>query len=122
VIWEVALEKRVTVLSSPLTTYPGPGRREVTAVAISPDNKYVVSSSPYSTLTLWEVESGELIGQFKTGALIGSPEQDGGLNAQALDFSPDGKKLVVGATNGITLWDIDPKSWKRRALKITGKQ
>jgi WD40 repeat protein len=37
-------------------------------------------------------------------------------------FSPDGRKLAADSTSGkVTLWDVDPASWRRKLCAIAGR-
>jgi hypothetical protein len=61
----------------------------VTAVAFSPDGKYVVSGSEDGTARVWEAQSGREVARMS---------HDDGVNAVA--FSPDGKYVVSGSESG----------------------
>jgi len=67
----------------------------VTAVAFSPDGKYVVSGSEDGTARVWEAQSGREVARMS---------HDDGVNAVA--FSPDGKYVVSGSGDGtVRLWE-----------------
>jgi hypothetical protein len=37
-------------------------------------------------------------------------------------YSPDGRRLLaISPVGPITLWDVDPESWKRRACSVAGR-
>jgi hypothetical protein len=52
------------------------------------------------------------------GIARGEPlPRDGGM-LYCLAYSPDGLTLATGAANGsVILWDVDPRSWERRATR-----
>jgi WD40 repeat protein len=71
-------------------TYDGP----VTAVAFSPDGKYVVSGSYDGTARVWEASSGREIARMNHGLVL------------AVAFSPDGKYVVSGSNDGTArVWE-----------------
>ena len=73
----------------------GTGNTEgVTAIACSPDGRFVLSATT-SALKLWEIASGLEMRTFK-------PKSGSAISAC---FSPDGR-FVLGASNGVEMWDI----------------
>jgi WD40 repeat protein/serine/threonine protein kinase/energy-coupling factor transporter ATP-binding protein EcfA2 len=70
----------------------------VSSVAFSPDGRMLVSASADRTLRLWNVESGESIGQplaGHTGAVF------------AASFSPDGQMIASAGDDGtVILWNV----------------
>ncbi|MBE9086850.1 caspase family protein, partial [Tolypothrix sp. LEGE 11397] len=73
--------------------------KSVSAVAFSPDGKYIVSGSVDHTLKLWDT-NGRLL-----YTLNGHTE-----SVSALAFSPDGKYIVSGSGDKtLRLWDINGK-------------
>ena len=70
----------------------------ISAVAFSPDGKYVVSGSKDKTLRLWEVASGKP---------VGAPWQGHEHLVEAVAFSPDSKYVVSGSADStLRLWEV----------------
>jgi WD40 repeat protein len=70
----------------------------VSSVAFSPDGKTLASGSDDSTIILWDVGTGQALGQPLTGHTS---------SVNSLAFSPDGKTLASGSgDNAIILWDM----------------
>ncbi|ELU38085.1 peptidase C14 [Rhizoctonia solani AG-1 IA] len=68
------------------------------AISFSPDNRHVVSASPYGTIRMWYVDNGTL----RLTDLVGIHE-DAVFSAV---FSPDGKHIVSGSRDGkVRIWD-----------------
>jgi protein-disulfide isomerase len=86
----------------------------VTAVAFSPDGKYVVSGSEDGTARVWEAQSGREVARMS---------HDDGVNAVA--FSPDGKYVVSGSEDGtarVWLWraeDLIAEACRRLPRNLT---
>jgi WD40 repeat protein len=86
----------------------------LTAVDVSPDGRYLLSGDVVGDAVLWDVVRGEAIRRF---------EGDGfGINPGEIDFSPDGKRALVGAgdafggsgESSLVLWDMDSGEEMRR--------
>jgi WD40 repeat protein len=98
---------------------PG-GFNRVYNVAVSDDGKMVASSGESNKrIYLWDASGAE---PTLLGSLDNAPRRPGEReeSVSALEFAPDGKTLVSGGSGGITVWDIDPRSWSRRARAIVG--
>jgi len=63
---------------------------------------------------LWDVASRRQIG-------TALPAPENGLFPYVF-YYPDGRRLLaVSPLGGVTLWDVDPESWKRRACSVAGR-
>ncbi|MDX4061090.1 caspase family protein [Aliarcobacter skirrowii] len=72
--------------------------KDVNSIAISSDNKYIVSGSHDATVKLWEINSGKLLKTF-TGHNLG---------VLSVAISSDNKYIVSGSLdNRIKLWEIN---------------
>ena len=79
----------------------------VTAVAITPNGKQVISGSKDNTIRIWDVETGE-----NTNTLEGHKGW-----IQAVTVTPNGKQVISGSTDStVCIWDIETGG-KLRTLK-----
>lgn len=77
---------------------------KVYAVALSPDNQILASSTGHNQVKLWRVEDGKLINTLEHPSWV-----------SAVDFSPDGQILAAGGTdNIIRLWRVGDGELIRR--------
>lgn len=84
---------------------------DVTSIAISPDNRAILTGSTDNTVRLWDTDSGRELRQF-----IGHA---GPVNAAR--FSPDGKIVLTGGTDSTArLWDAASGRELRRLSGHTG--
>jgi WD40 repeat protein len=87
-----------------LLTIPGV-KGGVTSIAFSPDGKTLASAGVNGEVILWEVSSGQKLGNFDSHAQAGNQHY-----ARALAFSPNGQMLATaGGTN--TPWQGVLKLW-----------
>ncbi len=90
-VWEVATGRVKLQLAQE------PSMMKVTSLAISPDNKALAVGTDVGSVTLWDVETGKRLAQFKghTTTVAG------------LAFTPDGKTLATGGRDRtLRLWDV----------------
>ena len=84
--------------SATLLTARGHGGA-VTTVAVSPDGHRIVSGSQDRSVRLWDVETGQQIGQ---------PLEGHADHVNSVSFSPDGRRIVSGSKDQtVRLWDIN---------------
>ena len=90
----------------------------ISHLTFSPDGEILAAiandRNSRDVIVLWDVKTGEAIGQPLVGA--GMP----------LAFSPDGKILASGhvsedGTSSILLWDMDIQSWKAKSCQRAGR-
>ncbi|MFN6535013.1 MAG: hypothetical protein RM021_001390 [Nostoc sp. EkiNYC01] len=106
---KVAKQQQVLPWLRPLTSNlisPGGSLRltltghsdSVTAVALTPDGKRVISASDDKTLKLWNLETGEIERTFNG--------HSGSVTAVA--FTPDGKRVISGSIDKtLKLWNLE---------------
>ena len=75
-------------------------QNNITALATSPCNQYLVSTSLDQTLKLWSLESFELIATIKSGFEA---------KITAVSFSMDAKQILASSQEGIKIWSVDTK-------------
>ena len=76
------------------------------------DRLLVVTGVSDNSTSLWDVAS---VTQISARLSVGS-------RGAVSDLSPDGRRLLMTADNGEgAVWDIDPKSWERRACAIANR-
>ena len=85
-LWDAATGKQVRVFDNP---------EIVSAVAYSPDGKYVAIGCEDRVVRIWEVSTGQMVREFL------------GADALGIKFSPDGRFLLTGgADRTAPLWDL----------------
>ena len=75
----------------------------VSALAFSPDGRWLVSGTQGGKIQMWDVTTSEALVAFADPT---TREDPGGISALA--FSPDRTLLAVGTHNHIHLWEVDP--------------
>ncbi len=75
-------------------------QKNITALATSPCNKYLLSSLLDQTLKLWSVESFELISTIESAFEA---------KITALSFSMDSRKIYASSQEGIKIWSVETK-------------
>jgi WD40 repeat protein/serine/threonine protein kinase len=84
-----------------LTRFPKKHLDAISHVDISPDNRFVATSSFDGAVLLWSFAPGE------KPNVVGPPLVKQRTGAWSVAFSPDGQRLAVGFADGqIQLWDI----------------
>lgn len=78
---------------------------EVHDVAFSPDSALLATIDSESRLSLWQVESGQLVKTFGTAATF-AERSFGTNNLYQVAFSPDGRWLASNTTQGTQLWSV----------------
>ncbi len=78
-------------------------QERITSITITPDGKKAITGSFDGTARLWDLETGELIRQFRDAG-----EPWGGCLVLCVALTPDGKILALSHRGeaGITLWDV----------------
>ncbi|MCB0191782.1 MAG: trypsin-like peptidase domain-containing protein [Anaerolineae bacterium] len=83
-----------------------------TVIAGSTDATIFGEEDTGGVIRFWDVRTHQPLGQ-----LVGHSGQ-----VKAIDFSPDGKSMASGSTNGeVMLWDVDLESWRNRACEIANR-
>jgi WD40 repeat protein/TolB-like protein len=72
-------------------------RRDINAVASSPDGRRIISGSNDNTVKIWDAETGRLLRTLRCWR-----------NVLAVAYSPDGKQICAGlSSNRIKVWDAE---------------
>ncbi len=72
----------------------------VRAIGYSPDGKLIATGSRDGTIRIWNAENGTELKKFNI-QLDGRPQE-----SQDLQFTPDGKRLIVAHEHGASIWDV----------------
>ncbi|MCI0459173.1 MAG: WD40 repeat domain-containing protein [Gemmataceae bacterium] len=81
-------------------------RDAITALAFSPDGKFVASGGQDNALCLWEVQTGKLLYTFDHEHGVDNPHQG---TVTALHFTPQGKLVSAGRDNTLRVWALHEK-------------
>ena len=81
----------------------------VRAIGYSPDGKLIATGSRDGTIRIWNAENGTESKKFDN-QMDGKP-----LESQDLQFTPDGKRLIVANERGANIWDV---STGKRLIEI----
>ena len=85
-VWDVQREQIATILEGHTA--------DINFVKFSPDNQTLATSSWGGEIKLWAVPNWDSLGTLRTNGVA------------AVDFSPDGKILVSGGFQEVTLWSV----------------
>ncbi len=106
-VWDVATGKELLKVTA--------CDRGVRAVAFLPDGKSVVSGDSEGSLRRWDAVTGkELEAVAPDKAAEGPPD-----SIHALDWSPDGERIVTASAEGIRLWDAASGKMLRLLGRLT---
>jgi WD40 repeat protein len=89
------------------------GSQGQNSIAYSPDGKTLAYTSGEMrfNVVLWDLPNG------MPRAIL-----EGSATTLSMMFTPDGKQLVTGHSNGhVALWDVDVEGWPRRACEIANR-
>jgi WD40 repeat protein len=87
----------------------------VESMSFSPDGKILAASYFDNMIILWDVASGQRLGEPIRG-------DQSKVSVNSLDFSPDGQILATGASNGqFILWYMNPATWTDIACSIANR-
>lgn len=98
-IWEVAAHRQVQQLVAP-------EGEQLTSVAFGSDDQLLATANRSGSVNLWDLESGQ---QRWQSADVGNAVLD-------LAFSPDGRMLAAGASDALTLWDVESREIITRTM------
>ncbi|MDA0589802.1 MAG: serine/threonine-protein kinase [Planctomycetota bacterium] len=93
----------------------GSGRQmhylNILAVTFSPDGRFVANSSAEHSVRVWDAKTGDLVRAFNVP----------GLEAEALAFSPDSRRLVAALRDRFGIWNTD--TWESEGtLEAAGQR
>jgi WD40 repeat protein len=89
-----------------LKTLPGRGQvdKQFVSIAMSPDNKYVAAVGDYFTVTIWDINTGQVVKYLNfSGSYI-----------RFVKFSQDSKSIIVGKDTEVRIYNIT--DWTYRIL------
>jgi len=91
----------------PLST----GEERAVALAVSPDGAQFATVDGLGALRLWDLGSGRE---------IGPPLQVTGETIR-LFYVDDGTRLVSSSDGHLTVWNLNPESWRKTACELAGR-
>ena len=103
-LWDVRTGRLVRKLEQ--------GSAGVLGLDFSPDGRLLAVAGQRPVASLWDVA---------TGARIG-PTLTAGDRRTQIDLAPDGHRLLVTHADGRgAVWNVDPRSWAKRACAVAGR-
>ncbi|MGF1582324.1 MAG: hypothetical protein ACFCD0_23615 [Gemmataceae bacterium] len=109
---QIPLGDRLANVPELVAVCPG-GKGQLWAVAFSPDGSLLAAGGNHAEVFVWTIEGNRptLHCSFRT---------TGGI--PCIDFSPDGKSVVMAPSNGVEVWDVTgPKGSLVTALGLPGQ-
>ncbi len=103
-VWDVRSGEKCYELTHPLDEDDEDNKDEIRELAFSPDGSLLASESRFTSVRLWDMESGKEIGAFPKHKVLG-----------ILGFSPCGQYLAC-AGEEILLWDIAHRKLHKTGL------
>ncbi|TFK60274.1 WD40 repeat-like protein [Pluteus cervinus] len=79
-----------------------------TSITLSPDGRYIVSGSKDKSIRVWNIHSGQQVGQSLKGHKHG---------IHALSFSTDSTYIVSASYDGIRFWDLESGQQEKQLWK-----
>ena len=96
---------------SPVADLPGAGG-EVNTLQFSDDGEVLLATSNDQTASLYDVDEGIRLGDpITTDAPLSYPAY----------LRPDGRELAVTGSQGVEIWNLDPKTLQRAACRLAGR-
>jgi WD40 repeat protein len=80
----------------------------VNEIAFSGDGRLMVSADASRTVILWSVAQRAPLATLPNAGTV-------------VAFSADGRTLATGQDGSVTLWTLDPRSWRQRLCQIAGR-
>lgn len=130
-LWDAASGACLRTLSGHATTTPQTHVTALYTLAISPDGKFIAAGDRVGDVRIWNVETGELAGNFQVPELYTYDERQrkrsiGGI--RSLAFSGDGQLLAAGGIGQVGNVDglagpahVEVWDWQRPELKFVAR-
>lgn len=85
--------------------------RRTTAMALSPDRKWLANGTQQGAVEIWDLETGRIVHQLQPAPPEDEEDEEeptGPLPIADLAFGPGGKSLAAAVGNRAELWSMDP--------------